>query len=267
MAQQEILHNAAISPSLSRCAVDRLRASRPRHACMHCGRSMLWRNCKMPNCARLSRISIPESGRQRDSTGRTANRTKSEILLKTLCNLVDQTDAKVRLQLVLALGEEQREPPAWRWESLFRMQLTTRGWPRGLSARASTTASRFSSSFCLYLTKGDLDAKTKSRQVSTIADLIATAKADGADYSKLVVRTVGSAEPDASWVFALAAACASSAGEKGKSGSGISQETSLSIRRQNLCRPTTMPRRRCEARPCSCLACRWGKRKRSVRCS
>ena len=139
---------------------------------------------------------------------------KSEILLKTLCNLVDQTDAHVRLQLALTLGESKAPAAGVALGKLVPHAVSDPWLAQGIVSSSKHHSLAVLEQFLSYLTKGDLDATTKSRQVSTIADLIATAKANGADYSKLVARTITSAEPDASWVFALAAACASSADAK-----------------------------------------------------
>jgi putative heme-binding domain-containing protein len=103
--------------------------------------------------------------------------------------------------------------------------------------------------FLAQLRTGRASAAAGSRPATAIADLIATAEAAGANAASLVARTLVEADENASWVFALAAASASTGQSAGKLDSRL-REAVLSVykRAKSLAADQmASPKLRCEA--------------------
>ena len=135
----------------------------------------------------------------------------SDALLGALTALVSHTDAKVKLQLALTLGE-CTAPAA----GVALGKLVPSAADDAWLAQAIVSSSKHHSLAVLeqmlrHLQIGGASAEAASRQMATIADLIATAEAAKSNPSALVVRAIVNADADAAWVFPLAAACAASA--------------------------------------------------------
>ena len=120
---------------------------------------------------------------------------ESDALLRSLCQLVDPPDAKVKMQLALTLGESNA-PSAG--AALGRLAPHAVGDP--WLAQAIVSSSKHHSLAVLeqllsLLRDVDADANAETRLESTIADLISTAKAAGSDASKLVTRAIAVQRP------------------------------------------------------------------------
>jgi putative membrane-bound dehydrogenase-like protein len=133
---------------------------------------------------------------------------KNRRLLAALVALVDHPDAKVRLQLALALGESL-DPAAGAALGKMVPQAGDDPWLASAIVSSSTHHSlAVLERFLRQLRADDASTAVASRHVATIADLMATAESAGVNSAPLVAEAIQHADADASWVFALAAACA-----------------------------------------------------------
>ncbi len=151
---------------------------------------------------------------------------ESDALLQTLAALADHPDVKVKLQLALTLGESKAPATG---EALGRIVVHA-GDDRWL-AQAIISSSQHHSlevlkQLLVHLQNQRGDAEALSREVKTIADLMATARAAGANPSTLVAGAIADADAHASWIFPLAAACAETIADK----SELDQKSLESIR-------------------------------------
>ncbi|HEX2475179.1 MAG TPA: neutral/alkaline non-lysosomal ceramidase N-terminal domain-containing protein [Lacipirellulaceae bacterium] len=138
----------------------------------------------------------------------------SDALLQALAALADHPDLKVKLQLALTLGES-KAPVAG--EALGRMVagVGNDSW----LAQAIISSSKHHSlevlkQLLVHLQNQGGEAERQNREVTTIADLMATARAAGMNPSTIVASAIADADEHASWVFPLAAACAEAIAEK-----------------------------------------------------
>jgi putative membrane-bound dehydrogenase-like protein len=138
---------------------------------------------------------------------------ESDALLQALAALTDHPDSKVKLQLALTLGES-KAPLAG--EALGRMVAGVGDDP--WLAQAIISSSKHHSmevlkQLLVHLRAQGGEVEAQNRIVTTIANLMATARAAGSIPSKLVAAAIAQADEHATWIFPLAAACAETTAE------------------------------------------------------
>jgi putative membrane-bound dehydrogenase-like protein len=140
----------------------------------------------------------------------------SDTLLRVLTALVGHPDAKVRLQLALTLGEST-SPEAGAALGKLVAFADDDGW----IAQAIVSSSKQHSLPVLeqvlsLLRVSGASAEAVNREMTMIAELIATAEAAKLNPSPLVARAIRAADANSTWVFPVAAACAETAGSAEK---------------------------------------------------
>jgi putative heme-binding domain-containing protein len=134
--------------------------------------------------------------------------TESDAILKALAELAHHPDPKVIMQLALTLGESTA-PVAG--EALGRLVTHADNDPwlaQAIISSCKHHSLEVLTQLLAHLRRKDQKPDVQNRQAATIADLIATARAAGANPSALVADAIAHADEDATWVFPLAAACA-----------------------------------------------------------
>jgi putative heme-binding domain-containing protein len=141
---------------------------------------------------------------------------ESDALLQALAALTDHSDPKVKLQLALTLGESKSSVAG---EVLGRIVAHASDDP--WLAQAIISSSKHHSfevlkQLLVHLQHEGGKTDAQNREVKAIADLMATARAAGANPSTLVASAIARADENATWVFPLAAACTETASVESK---------------------------------------------------
>jgi putative membrane-bound dehydrogenase-like protein len=139
---------------------------------------------------------------------------ENDELLQALAALADHPDSKVKLQLALTLGESKATAAG---DALGRIVVQVGDDP--WIAQAIISSSKHHSlavlkQLLVHLQRQGAELDAQNRTVTTIADLMATARAAGKNPATIVASAIAHADEHATWVFPLAAACIESTAEK-----------------------------------------------------
>ena len=179
----------------------RRRALRRKRACTPCGRSTVWKSCAIANCSRHSATSTLEWCETR-FCWRSRGSRRAIRCCGRWRHWLTILIAKVKLQLALTLGESTA--PAAGGPGKNRASAADDAW----LAQAIVSSSKHHSlggpgATSRHLRNQVGDAEGQSREVTTIADLIATAGAPKSNPSTLVARAIADADADARGCFHL----------------------------------------------------------------
>jgi putative membrane-bound dehydrogenase-like protein len=137
----------------------------------------------------------------------------SDALLPALIALVRHRDAKVRLQLALTLGESTAPAAGTALGKLVPFAANDAWLAQAiLSGSKHHSLPLLEQVLSLLRVKG-ASAEAVNREMTMIAELVATAEAAKLNPSPLVARAIMDADANSAWVFPVAAACAETAGQ------------------------------------------------------